>query len=60
MDPFPEKPNGMHWCTYERFCRQVEVRHAQFSAGLESLMGQSGQENITKRNGHGNAAPSQE
>ena len=36
-DPFPEKPNGMHWRTYYRFCRNGERREGLALAGLESL-----------------------
>jgi hypothetical protein len=34
LDNFPDKPKGMHWRTYERFCRVHNAAQARFIPGL--------------------------
>jgi hypothetical protein len=33
LDNFPDKPKGMHWQTYERFCRVHDAAEARFIPG---------------------------
>jgi hypothetical protein len=34
LDDFPEKPKGMHWRTYERWCRVHDAAQARSIIGL--------------------------
>jgi hypothetical protein len=38
MAPFPEKPNGMHWCTYRRLRDKAVGRDGIFIAALEGWL----------------------
>jgi hypothetical protein len=34
LDPFPEKPRGMHWSTFQRLAARAEKAEATFHAFL--------------------------
>jgi hypothetical protein len=38
LDDFPEKPKGMHWRTYERFCRVHEAAQARLTIGMTGFV----------------------
>jgi len=38
MEPFPEKPKGMHWSTYERLWRQHHVAEMEQLAGMREWL----------------------
>jgi hypothetical protein len=49
LDPFPQKPRGMHWRTYERLREQAHAADAEADAllaesmpGLKELLADSG------------------
>ena len=46
LESFPEKPKGMHWRTYERFCRVHGAAQARSVIGLMGFVKQLG----TRRN----------
>jgi hypothetical protein len=42
LEDFPEKPKGMHWRTYERWCRVHDAAEERSTIGLMSFVGRLG------------------
>ena len=38
LEPFPDKPKGMHWRTYDRLRQTYEVAESRSTAGLMQFL----------------------
>jgi hypothetical protein len=38
LEPFPQKPRGMHWRTYQQLCDQADIADAKAAGQLAQML----------------------